>query len=114
MVIGFTVRRTIVAIIFLTSCMSVKEIRDPIFQFFIEVYDTFSRNSFSQVRTDNIDDKFEYKLSPIPNGYTVISENKFDRWHEAESITTNGNTGLKYSNMGTQNIIWTVYGKIKM
>ena len=106
----FTMRRVfvaiIVAILLLTGCMSVKEIREPLFNFFIKDYGKFSRITFeenpaSQEQEGTEPEKeveFTYTLPEMPEGYEVVREDKLDDWHTVEFKG------------GNENII--IYGKV--
>lgn len=89
----FTIRRAflvlIIAILLMTGCMSVKEIREPLFEFFVKDYGkfsriTFSENTASQNQEEIVEQEFEYILPEVPEGYEVVVEEKFQDWHDVE------------------------------
>ena len=65
-----------VLVMLLTTACSVEAIREPIVQFLIEVYETFTEYTFEGEKTDTISK--EYQISTVPKGFTQTSYTKDD------------------------------------
>ncbi len=64
-----------------TTVCSVKALREPVFGFFIEIYETFSRVRFQRDGSGESDPNLiEQYYTPqfIPDGFTLVSEVRYD------------------------------------
>ncbi len=79
----------VIVVLFTTAC-SVDAIREPIVQFVIKVYETFTEYGFEGDRSETITK--EYRLSDVPDGFTRTDYFKEDAIISATYKNENGDT----------------------
>lgn len=92
-------------IIIFTMTFSVKAIREPIVDFFIEVYETFTRYLFAGDTTDTI--TYEYKITNLPEGFTQTTTVKDDNLIMTVYENSNGDS-IELSQSTTQDAQFTL------
>lgn len=73
-----------------TASMSVKAIREPVINFVVEVYESFTRYFFDGDTTDNIDKV--YTITDLPSGFTEF--NKFENETNITTVYQNSNGNI--------------------
>lgn len=128
-----------------TTVCSVKALREPVFGFFIEIYETFSRVNFQKDGSGESDPNLiEQYYTPqfIPDGFTLVSEVRYDIMAKyeycdsdgrdisfeqslrntsividtegtiVEDVTVNDIAAIYYQNKGYDNLIWSDKGYV--
>ena len=73
-----------------TASMSVKAIREPVINFVVEVYESFTRYFFDGDTTNNIDKV--YSITNLPSGFTKV--NKFENETNITVVYQNSNGNI--------------------
>lgn len=96
----YSLRRVVlialVALILLTGCMSIKEIREPIISFFVETFERFTLVTFPSSDNPADEPEFEYITPSVPNGYSIVATEKLTELYELELKNKNGEI-IKYT-----------------